>query len=104
MNESSIPVVVRILDKEYRIACQKGEQDSLFASAALLDKRMREIKAGAKVIGNDRIAVMAALNLAHELLEQKNRKDDSSQSISNRLRAMQEKIEIALNQGNQLEL
>ena len=104
MKETSIPVVVQILDKEYRIACQKGEQDVLLASAALLDQRMREIKAGAKVIGNDRIAVMAALNLAHELLEQKNRKDDSSQSINMRLRAMQEKIEFALNQGNQLEL
>ena len=104
MNDSSIPVVVQILDKEYRIACQKGEQDVLLASAALLDQRMREIKTGGRVIGNDRIAVMAALNLAHELLEQKNRKDDGSKTVNKRLRAMQEKIEIALNQGNQLEL
>lgn len=104
MNEPSIPVVVHILDKEYRIACQQGEQDVLLASAALLDQRMREIKTGGKVIGNDRIAVLAALNLAHELLDQKNRKDDTAQSISTRLRAMQEKIELALNQTNQLEL
>ena len=100
MKETSIPVVVHILDKEFRIACRQGEQDVLLASAALLDERMREIKTGGKVIGNDRIAVMAALNLAHELLEQKNRKDDTTQSISSRLRNMQEKIEIALNQGN----
>lgn len=100
MKETSIPVVVHILDKEFRIACRQGEQDVLLASAALLDERMREIKTGGKVIGNDRIAVMAALNLAHELLEQKNRKDDTTQSISSRLRNMQEKIEVALNQGN----
>ena len=100
MKETSIPVVVHILDKEFRIACRQGEQDVLLASAALLDERMREIKTGGKVIGNDRIAVMAALNLAHELMEQKNRKDDTTQSISSRLRNMQEKIEVALNQGN----
>ena len=100
MKETSIPVVVHILDQEFRIACRQGEQDVLLASAALLDERMREIKTGGKVIGNDRIAVMAALNLAHELLEQKNRKDDTTQSISSRLRNMQEKIEVALNQGN----
>jgi cell division protein ZapA len=100
VKETSIPVVVHILDKEFRIACRQGEQDVLLASAALLDERMREIKTGGKVIGNDRIAVMAALNLAHELLEQKNRKHDTTQSISSRLRNMQEKIEVALNQGN----
>jgi cell division protein ZapA len=65
---------------------------------------MREIKAGGRVIGTDRIAVMTALNLAHELLDGKNRKDNGAQKVRERLQAMQEKIEIALNQGNQLEL
>ena len=104
MSESSIPVVVHILDKEYRIACQKGEEDGLLASARFLDQKMREIKAGGRVIGTDRIAVMTALNLAHELLDGKNRKDNGAQKVRERLQAMQEKIEIALNQGNQLEL
>ncbi|OOZ36526.1 cell division protein ZapA [Solemya velesiana gill symbiont] len=104
MNENSIPVTVRIMEKEYRVACQEGEQKSLLASARFLDEKMREIRTGGRVIGTDRIAVMAALNLAHDLLEQKNSKDDTSQWISKRLRAMQEKIEIALSQSNQLEL
>ena len=104
MSESSIPVVVHILDKEYRIACQKGEEDGLLASARFLDQKMREIKAGGRGIGTDRIAVMTALNLAHELLDGKNRKDNGAQKVRERLQAMQEKIEIALNQGNQLEL
>ncbi|MCP3868057.1 MAG: cell division protein ZapA [Gammaproteobacteria bacterium] len=100
MNDITIPVVVRILDKDYRIACQRGEEDSLRASALYLDQKMREIKTGGKVIGSDRIAVMAALNIAHELLEHKGLEDLGAQAISKRLQQMQEKIDIALNQGN----
>ncbi len=96
MNDSSIPVKIHILDKEYRIACQQGEQEALLASARYLDQKMREIRAGGKVIGTDRIAVMVALNLAHELLEQRNHDDNSVEIISNRLKNMQEKIEAAL--------
>ena len=104
MSETTIPVSVRILDKEYRVACEEGEQDKLTASARFLDQKMREIRGSGRVIGTDRIAVMAALNLANELLEQKNTKDNSAQAINKRLRSMQDKIEIALNQSNQLEL
>ncbi len=96
----SIPVVVRILDKEYRVACQHGEEEALRSSAHYLDQKMREIKTRRKVIRADRIAVMAALNIAHELLEQKGYENTGSQAISSRLQTMQEKIDIALNQGN----
>jgi len=92
------------MEKEYRVACREGEQESLHASARFLDEKMREIRNSGKVIGTDRIAVMAALNLAHDLLDHKNSKDTYSQNVTKRLRAMQEKIEIILNQGNQLEL
>jgi len=98
------PVVIRILEKEYRIACPVEEQDELLASARLVDQRMREIRNAGKVIGTDRIAVMAALNLAHELLRQQRRVDDNAQNISHRIHALQEKIEGALRSGNQLEL
>ncbi len=104
MSDNNVPVTVRIMEKEYRVACQEGEQDSLMASARYLDAKMREIRTAGRVIGTDRIAVMAALNLAHELLEQQDSKDDSSSAVVRRLRMMQEKIEIALNQSNQLEL
>lgn len=104
MSDSSTPVTVRILDKEYRVACESGEQDNLIASAKLLDEKMREIRGSGRVIGTDRIAVMAALNLANELLDHKTRKDNSAQVINKRLRGMQDKIETALNQSNQLEL
>ncbi len=100
MNDISIPIVVRILDKEYRVACQRGEEEALRNSARYLDQKMREIRTRGKVIGSDRIAVMAALNIAHELLEQKGHENTGSQAISRRLQTMQEKIDFVLNQGN----
>ncbi len=104
MSSEVNPVVIRILEKEYRIACPLDEQDELLASARLVDQRMREIRDGGKVIGTDRIAVMTALNLAHELLHHQRTLDDSAQNISHRIRALQEKIEGALRSGNQLEV
>ncbi len=104
MNQETIPVVVRILDKEYRIACLPGEEDSLLNAARYLDGKMRGIRATGKVIGTDRVAVMAALNIAHELLEQQHQKDFVSDGVSNRLRLMQQKIEIALVESKQLEV
>lgn len=69
MKLEQIPVTVRILDKEYRIACTPQEQEGLLDSARLVDRRMREMRQSGRIIGADRIAVMAALNIAHELVQ-----------------------------------
>ncbi|MFN2310016.1 MAG: cell division protein ZapA [Gammaproteobacteria bacterium] len=98
------PITIHILDKEFLVSCPENERDDLVASAELLNAKMREIRDGGKVVGIDRIAVMAALNMAHELLEHRNNKQDVQQSIGTRIRTLQEKIELALNKGNQLEL
>jgi cell division protein ZapA len=98
------PMRIHILDKEYLVACPEDEREALFASAELLTGKMKEIRDSGKIVGADRIAVMAALNMAHELLEHKSSKDDYQHSISKRIRALQDKIDLALNQGNQLEL
>ena len=100
----SKPLRVNILDKEYLVACQDNERDALFASAEYLSQRMKEIRDSGKIVGADRIAVMAALNLAHELLQQRDTGEEFQHTISSRIRALQDKIELALNQGNQLEL
>ena len=104
MNDTVKPLGVRILDKEYRVACSPGEEDELLASARYLDRRMREIRSTGKVIGTERIAVMAALNLAHELLKASTQTAETAEFASNRLRQLREHIEIALNESNQLEL
>lgn len=57
-----------ILDKAYKIACPAGEQDNLRRAAQYLDRKMREIRGSGKVLGLERIAVIAALNISHELL------------------------------------
>jgi cell division protein ZapA len=95
---------VNILDKEYRISCPPEERESLIQAAAFIDGQMREIRQTGRVIGTERIAVMAALNIANDLLSDKQVKDDSSQTVSRRIQRLQEKIEIALNSTNQLEL
>lgn len=98
------PVSVRILDKEFLVTCPEDEHDDLLASAEFLNGKMRDIRDTGKIVGIDRIAVMAALNIVHELLEQRGHKQDIQQSIGARIRTLQEKIELALNKGNQLEL
>ena len=104
MRESPIPVTVQILDKEYRIACKPEERESLLKTSHFLDQKMREIRDSGKVLGSDRIAVMAALNLAHELLQQKSVNATGQESVNQRIQAMQEKIDNALKETKQLEL
>ncbi|BFM13162.1 cell division protein ZapA [Simiduia litorea] len=62
-------VLVRILDREYQVACPPEERAALQDAAKQLDERMRDIRASGHVIGLERIAVMAALNLSHELIQ-----------------------------------
>ncbi len=99
-----VPVTVKILEKDYRIACPENEQNSLLASADLLNSKMKEFRDSGKAIGTDTIAVMAALNLTHELLENKSAIDSSGQNITKRLKVMQEDIETALQDTKQMEI
>jgi cell division protein ZapA len=104
VSNDRLPVTVNILDKEYRISCLPEERESLLQAAAYLDGQMREIRQGGRIIGTERVAVMAALNIANDLLSSQQSKEDGSQNISRRIKSLQEKIEIALNTTNQLEL
>ncbi len=61
-------VNVRILDRDYQVSCPPEERDALERAARHLDQRMREIRATGKIVGLERIAVMAALNVTHEYL------------------------------------
>ena len=76
MGNASEPVSVRLLDREYTVGVEPGERDSLMAAARLLETKMREIRGGNRMAAVDRIAVLAALNLAHEL--QQLRDDNAS--------------------------
>jgi len=97
-------VSVRILEKEYQVSCPLEERSALLDSAELLNGKMREIRDSGKVVGLDRIAVMAALNLAHEVLELRGSGESLEHTFGLRLRSMRERVEAALDRGQQLEL
>jgi cell division protein ZapA len=91
------PISIKILGKDYRIACSEEEQEGLIRSAQELDEQMREIRDSAHVNGTDRIAVMAALNLAHEIHQLQGKKPVNMQSnIADKLADLRHKIENVL--------
>ncbi|MDQ1302026.1 MAG: cell division protein ZapA [Pseudomonadota bacterium] len=102
--ETSTQVNIKILEKEYQISCPISERAALLSSAELLNTRMREIRDSGKVIGLDRIAVMAALNMANELLRSRNVGESLEGNAKLRLQAMRERIEGTLQAGRQLDL
>ena len=104
MDKSSNGITIHILDKEYMIACTEEERHDLQRSADYLDTKMREIRDSGKIIGSDRIAVMAALNISHELLTKEGGASSSSSSVGTRIRSIQEKIDDALYRSRQLEI
>jgi len=93
-------VTVHILDKEYCIACPTEERSNLEGAANYLDRKMREIRSGGKVIGADRIAVMAALNITHELLHKHDRLDAEANSAREHVRTLLERVDSALADPN----
>lgn len=97
-------VSITILDKEYLIACPEEERHDLIRSADYLDKKMREIRDAGKIIGSDRIAVMAALNISHELLTGKSAEGKLDSAIGQRIRGIEAKIEDALYRSRQMEI
>lgn len=89
-------VTVHILDKEYCIACPEDEQANLVSAARYLDGKMREIRSGGKVIGPDRIAVMAGLNITHELLHKQERQEQQVSVARDQVRNLLERVNDAL--------
>ncbi|TLX61088.1 cell division protein ZapA [Stutzerimonas nosocomialis] len=89
-------VNVRILDKEYCIACPPEERSKLEGAARYLDGKMRDIRNSGKVIGADRIAVMAALNITHELLDKQKSLDEEAGNTREHVRSLLERVDNAL--------
>jgi cell division protein ZapA len=103
MTAQLVRVSVRILEKEYQVACLPEERSELLDSAEFLNGKMKDIRDAGNIVGLDRIAVMAALNLAHELLK-RNRNEAIENEVTERVRQMRERVESALNRGTQLPL
>ena len=103
MTDNQARVSVRILEKDYQIACPIEERSDLLDSAEFLISRMREIRDSGKVVGLDRIAVIAALNMANELIRLRKSDSNLESDVGGRLRILRERVESALEKGQQLE-
>lgn len=86
---------VTIMGREFRVACAPGEEEKLLQAVEYLDTKMREIRDAGKVIGVERIAIMAALNIAHELLNTRMGGFDLG-DIKRRIRSLEKQIDETL--------
>jgi cell division protein ZapA len=96
-------VNIKILEKEYQVSCPADERMDLLDSAELLNSKMREIRDSGKVVGLDRIAVMAALNMANELMKSRKGGEFLEGEAKIKLQSMRKRVENALQSGQQLD-
>jgi cell division protein ZapA len=89
----SEPVNVKILDREFTVGVTPEERDSLQSAAHLLDARMREIRGSNRMAAIDRVAVLAALNLAHELLQLKQQAEQRDQALNRSLGELNRRLD-----------
>jgi cell division protein ZapA len=96
VSQASEPVSIRILDREYTVGVAPQERDSLAAAARLLDQKMREVRGANRMAAVDRVAVLAALNLAHELQQLRDEQAGRDGDIAQALAMLQRKLDDAL--------
>ena len=92
-------LTINLLGREFRVACPEGEERQLLASVDYLNRKLREIRDTGKVVGNERIALMAALNVAHELIAQQQKAPAGGADLTafrRRIIDMQETVDAAL--------
>lgn len=104
MTEQNAQVSVRILDKEYQVACPASERTNLLDSAEILNAKMLEIRDTGRIVGLDRIAVMAALNMANDLINANARDQELEGGVSDRLKVISDRVDNVLSGAQQLDL
>lgn len=97
-NSKPIPINLRILDKDYVVACPEEERDTLIASAHYLSQKVQEVREGGKVVSTERMVVITALNIVHEYFQYKQQKENDLSTIDKDISYLQEKIELALSE------
>jgi len=102
MSDKAKALDVSIMGRSYRVTCAEEEREALLAAVAYVDKKMTEIKAASKVAGTERIAVMAALNIANELLSIKLGGGFDMAELKRRMSSVQSKLDQALSQQDSL--
>ena len=97
-------LTISIMNKEFQVACPEGEEEALQRAARHLSEQMQEIRQSGKVVGMDRIAVMTALNMSHELLSGQSKVQTSQDYAKLRIRALNDRLENAIADGKQLKI
>ena len=97
MNQKSKTLDVNIMGRTYKVACSDEERNALLSAVAYLDRKMTEIKSAGRVASAERIAVMAALNITHELLSSRNNATGFDiEGLRRRMAAMEATLDQAL--------
>ena len=104
MNNQAAAVQVKILDKEYQVNCPPSDQEALMKSARFLDESMRKIKDRGNIHGAEKIAVMAALNITHDMLRKSRQINETRHFTDQQVRGIEDKIDAALAESRQLEI
>jgi cell division protein ZapA len=91
-------MTISLLGREFRVGCPEGQERELLASVDYLNKKMKEVRDTGKVVGNERIAIMAALNIAHEHVSNQGKSPSGAENaaVRRRIVAMQETLDSAL--------
>ena len=103
MNKAPDGVKVSIMGREFSVACKDDQRGALKEAAAYLDDKMREIQKSGKIIGAEKCAIMAALNITHELLASKAH-DGETDKIGTKVFDLLEKIDVAIQEQKQLSI
>jgi cell division protein ZapA len=95
VSSASEPVSIRLLDREYTVGVEPGERDSLMAAARLLEAKMREVRGANRMAAVDRVAVLAALNMAHELQQLRDGASGRTDELARTLEARRRRLDAA---------
>ncbi|WP_140909220.1 cell division protein ZapA [Cognatiluteimonas lumbrici] len=93
MSSASEPVSIRLLDREYTVGVEPSARDSLMAAAKLLEEKMREVRGANRIAAVDRVAVLAALNLAHELQQLRDGQAQRDRELTGALDRLQQRLD-----------
>tara|TARA_B110000037_G_scaffold169176_1_gene191731 strand:- start:281 stop:595 length:315 start_codon:yes stop_codon:yes gene_type:complete len=104
MSEESTSVQVKIMDKEYQVNCPPSDKEALIKSARYLDENMSKIKGRGNIHGVEKIAVMAALNITHDMLRKNRLINETRHATAQQVQAIETKIDSAIAHGRQLEI
>jgi len=97
-NEKLKPVNLHILNKDYVVACPEEEYEVLNRASRYLNQKVQEVREGGKVVSNERIVVVSALNIVHEFFQYKQEHENEIRILHQQIKQLQDKIELALNQ------